>query len=1125
MDHSKLHARVWYQMMKLYKSEGSDLQVIQLYKEYQMLHDESEPDEYFFNLVMRLDPRVMKHPKNKDIYSNACRFIHKKMKENQSSKYLSHSLLDYYRKINDLKGVIDTFNEMDIKHKDKYVYGKIIKFYSDNDMNSKVIEIFNGRLQMIDDVSCAVALKACSNMKDKENGKKIHHFILKNGKYNCIKNTRLSNALITFYGRIGEIETAIKMFDQISSKDKTAVCYNAMMQAYLDNDMNDEAVKLFFSSEISDDVSCLLALKACGNLKDEESGNKICQFILYNTNYNSWNNIQLFTTLITFYGKIGEIEKAIAIFDQINNKDKTVVGAMMQAYLDTGMNQEAIKLFFSNEMIDHVSCLLALKACSNVKDKKNGKKIHKFILDNANCNIELFTTLIAFYGKIGEIEKAVAIFNEIENKDKTVVCYNAMMQAYLENDMNDQVIRLFFSNEMDNGRSDMIDDVSCLLALKACSNNKDEQNGKKIERFILSNKNYHSLNNVELFTTLITFYGKIGEIEKAVAIFDSQNDSCASVVCCNAMMQAYLDNNMDDQVIKVFFGNKMHNESHEMIDDVSCLLALKACGNMNDKKNGEKIHKYILHNTNYNSWNNIQLFTTLIAFYGKIGETAKAIAIFDQISSKDKTAVCYGAMMQAYLDNNMNKEVIKLFFSNEIQNTQSTQMIDHVSLLLMLKACGNAKSYYEYVKEIDTKIRWNNSLLKNGQLVSQLISCYGNCGYVEEGEAILNEYLRVTDFNKESVTVLSSMMNSYGRRKLANKAIDLFFKLKNDAIYSKHFDLTINSLNMEDIETISILYLTLISGCSHSCLVNESRQFYDEYDGYYNIVSSNLKMLKHDNINHSKLNELEIFRSKVHCALVDTFARKGLLDQAWQFCVEFENNILSEQSFLALLSGCRNYNNQDMARKTYSKIEHLVLSRNTGTDCQLLAQYRQSMMASSSVLLHHTLTSLGKYNEANEINLRRMSKGWKKQRGKSEIVIPGDDPGTVHSFTAGDDYKKDYPNYWQKMDQLWNKWQVELKKYGFEHNHNSMTRQLKESETVEYVLCRHAEKLALAYGILRIKNKNTIIHINKNMRMCADCHEAIKKIAQIEAREIRVADAHVIHIFDGKGNCSCGDYY
>ena len=182
-------------------------------------------------------------------------------------------------------------------------------------------------------------------------------------------------------------------------------------------------------------------------------------------------------------------------------------------------------------------------------------------------------------------------------------------------------------------------------------------------------------------------------------------------------------------------------------------------------------------------------------------------------------------------------------------------------------------------------------------------------------------------------------------------------------------------------------------------------------------------------------------------------------------------------------------------------------------------------MAASSVLMHHILISEGRHDDAKQVDLKRRQEGWYKQRGISEIVIPDDDIGIVHSFSAGDGYKKDYPNDWKKMDQLWNKWQIELKKHGFKHDHDSMTRPLKESETVEYVLCRHAEKLALAYGVLKIADKSVVIHINKNMRMCADCHEATKMISKIEAREIRVADANAIHIFDGNGNCSCGDYY
>ena len=1025
INHSTLYASVWYQMMKLYKNEGYDHQVLELYQEYESLN--GEPDEYQLNLVMRLDPSTMKNRANKDIYSKICTHIRNQMNQNRSDKYLSHALFDYHRKINDLKGTIDTFNKMNVKHKNKFI---------------------------------------CANL----------------------------------------------------------------MQMYLDNDMNDEVTQLFFSNEIQnhkvdmiDDVTCLLALKACCNMKDERNVKKICNFILNNTKYRS---IELFSAIIGFYGRIDKIEKAAQIFDQLDNKHKTVVscGAMMQAYLQHNMNEEVIRVFFSSQMVDNVSCILALKACTNMKDKENGKKIHKFILNNTKYNysdhIEVFNALITFYGKIGEIQEAVRIYDSIDNKYKTAVCFGAMMQAYLDNDMNTEVLKLFF--EMSSGSSKMINHVSCILALKACGNVKDKENGEQIINFILNNMKDNMYKNIELGNTLITFYGKIGEIEEALTIFHQiRAKNKIDMVCCNAMMQAYLHCSMNKEAIQLFFSNQMYGKSSQMVDDVSCILALKGCSNMKDKENGKTIHNFILNDTKYNCGDNIEVFNALITFYGKIGEIEEAVRIYDSIDNKYKTVVCYGAMMQAYLDNDMNKEVLKLFFAKELYNS-------NVSCLIALQACGNAKSYYEYLTQIDSKLRSTKQLIQDSRLSSQLISCYGKLGYVKQSEEIFDEYLQFSDdINKQTVTVLSSMMNSYGRNYLGSKSIDLFLKLKHDTMYSKYFESIRKSLKIEDIEITSVLYITLISACSHSSLVNEAKQFYHEYNDYYKIVLNKLKKLnnfqkiKNDYYNIVS-NELEIQHSKAHCGLVDAFARKGLLDQAWQFCVKFENNIESEASFLALLSGCRKYNNENMAHKTLKKIENLILSRRKNGE--LSASSTKSMMAASSVLVQHILTSLGKHDEAKKINSKRIFKKWNKQRGISEIIIPGD-LCTVHSFTAGDDYKRNYPNDWKKMDQLWNKWQIELKKVGFKHDDNCMTRQLKESETVEYVLCRHAEKLALAYGVLKIPNKKHIIHINKNMRMCADCHEATKMIAQIEAREIRVADAHAIHIFDGKGNCTCGDYY
>lgn len=793
---------------------------------------------------------------------------------------------------------------------------------------------------------------------------------------------------------------------------------------------------------------------------------------------------------------------------------------MMKLYKDTINDDKAFKLYKKYQTLHGKPDVFQLNLVmrlhpsfmKNAKNKEDYSDICNFIREkiihdkDESCEY-LISSLLDYYRKINDLNGIIDTFEMIDIKDKNNYVYNKVMQAYLDNGMNDQVIKLFFSNEMYNGNLNVIDDIGLMIALQACSNNKDKDNGKEIHNFIVNKTKYDIRDNLRLFTTLITFYGKIEEIDEAKKIFSQISNKEKDVICYNSMMQSYLDCNMDDEIIKLFFSKKMFYALPQMTDEVSYMIALRACGNMKEKKNGQKIHDCIVKDKRkYNSHKNIRLFTALITFYGKTRELDGAVNIFSKIDSKDKDIICYNAMMQAYLDCDMNKQVIQLFFSNQMFYG-SPKISDDVSYMLALKACGNAKSYKPQVEEVGNGIRHNNRFFKDTHLLSQLISCYGKLGYVKQSKEIFDQYLRLGIGSKESIVVFSSMINCYGCNHLANKSIDLFLKLKNDAIYSKYWNLLIQSVEMDDIETVSVLHATLISACSHSQLINEAKEFYDEYNEYYKIISNK--------VTNEKSNMLEIQRSTTHCALVDSFSRKGLLDEAWQFCLEFENNILSQKSFMALLSGCRKYNDENMARKTLEKIENLVVSRGAGFE----------LLASASVLLQNILTSLGKYDEARATNSRRIRKRWYKRRGISEIVVPGDDIGVVHSFTAGNDYKRDYPNDWKKMDKLLDEWQMKLKKMGFKHNEACMTRQLKKDENIEYVLCRHAEKLALAYGVLRIPNKDIIIHINKNMRMCADCHEATKRIAQIEMREIRVADAHANHVFDGKGNCSCGDYY
>ena len=82
---------------------------------------------------------------------------------------------------------------------------------------------------------------------------------------------------------------------------------------------------------------------------------------------------------------------------------------------------------------------------------------------------------------------------------------------------------------------------------------------------------------------------------------------------------------------------------------------------------------------------------------------------------------------------------------------------------------------------------------------------------------------------------------------------------------------------------------------------------------------------------------------------------------------------------------------------------------------------------------------------------------------------------------------------------------------------------LLSEEEMTWSLCTHSERIALAMAFA-YGNPNEPIRMEKNLRICPDCHEATKILSKIYNREIHMGDANRNHRFkDGK--CSCNDFY
>jgi hypothetical protein len=140
--------------------------------------------------------------------------------------------------------------------------------------------------------------------------------------------------------------------------------------------------------------------------------------------------------------------------------------------------------------------------------------------------------------------------------------------------------------------------------------------------------------------------------------------------------------------------------------------------------------------------------------------------------------------------------------------------------------------------------------------------------------------------------------------------------------------------------------------------------------------------------------------------------------------------------------------------------------------------------------------------------------GVRKEPGVSWIQVGSD----VHVFTSEDKVHPKIDQITVKLEELID----QIKAIGYVPNFAVVLHDIEDEQKEEHLMY-HSEKLALAFGLIHTPNGATI-RIMKNLRICDDCHVAIKLISTITSRKIVVRDAVRFHCIEG-GVCSCDDYW
>ncbi|CAM8892390.1 unnamed protein product [Rhodiola kirilowii] len=166
------------------------------------------------------------------------------------------------------------------------------------------------------------------------------------------------------------------------------------------------------------------------------------------------------------------------------------------------------------------------------------------------------------------------------------------------------------------------------------------------------------------------------------------------------------------------------------------------------------------------------------------------------------------------------------------------------------------------------------------------------------------------------------------------------------------------------------------------------------------------------------------------------------------------------------------------------------------------------------VMLSNAYAAAGRYDDAAKARKLMRDRGVKKEAGLSWV----EEGNKIHKFTSGDRLHPKTKEIYLKLDELGE----DMERAGYVADTTFVLKEV-DSEEKNRVIRYHSERLAIAFALISFPPER-LIRIMKNLRICGDCHTAIKYISKCTSRVIVVRDNNRFHRFED-GQCSCGDYW
>ncbi|CAM8971519.1 unnamed protein product [Rhodiola kirilowii] len=401
-------------------------------------------------------------------------------------------------------------------------------------------------------MSCPTALFKPSEIKKRlaqgfnslNQFKHVHAHLLRFGLHH---DSYLLNMILKHTFDTRNLSYARSLFHYIQNPN--IFLWNTMIQGLVANDCCAEGIQMYncMRSEscfLPNNFTFPFVLKACARLSDYHLGLKLHN-LLVKVGFDS--DVFVNTSLLCLYAKLGHLNHAHQVFDDMSEKNVVSWTALVSGYVDAGKFREAFDMF--KKMLsmglkpDSYMLVQILSACTRLGDLTSMEWIHKYVVDiGMHKNVFVATCMLDMYVKCGNMDKAQSIFDSMPEKD--VISWNTMIQGYASNGLPNQVLQIFSRMRDANLK---LDCYSLVGVLSACGSLGALEYGEWASSLVDRNE---ILSNHILGTALIDMYAKCGNMPSAMTVFNGMKDR--DVIVWNSVISGLALNGYDKATFAVF---------------------------------------------------------------------------------------------------------------------------------------------------------------------------------------------------------------------------------------------------------------------------------------------------------------------------------------------------------------------------------------------------------------------------------------------------------------------------------------------------------------------------------------------------------------------------------------------